>query len=194
MSLTAQEIRVALFLGPAVDWVRELNHNQNWRSLYGNPSPRLKDHELVLRCLAMREVVTKLAGHWDDDELKLAAYTPPMSEFLNSYLRTHRKLGKRGHKSTVTKAFEAATQALFKAGGADGLRFSGRINAAHVDAVVSSLMWLSENDSTPSTTKLKAALKALRSNPTYTEYVTKSTSHRENVYGRLHLAVSTLSK
>jgi hypothetical protein len=194
VSLTAQEIRVALFLGPAIDWVRDLNRNQHWRNLYGNPNPRLKDHELVLRCLAMQEVVEAMNGNWADSDLRIASYQPPMSEFLNGYLRVHRNLKNGKMKKEISAAFDAACEVLFKAAGKDGLRVNGRINAAHVDATVSSLMWLARSGRVPATQNVRRGLTTLRDDKRYVEYVTRSTSHRENVYGRLQLALTTLSR
>jgi hypothetical protein len=192
MSLTAQEIRVALFLGPAVDWIRDLNRDDFWRRLYGARSPRLKDHELVLRVLAMHAAVSKIAGHWEDPDLVRTVYKPPMSDFLNTYLTTNRSL-QAVDRPALTESFSAAAKLLFEAADREGLRFSGRVNAAHVDAIMSVLMWLHEKDELPSKEKLAGALDDLRANEDYIEYVTQSTSHRPNVYGRLRLALDALS-
>lgn len=191
VTLTPQEIRVALFLGPVVDWIRELNRDMNWRQLYGKPNPRLKDHELILRILAMGEVISLIAGNWEDEELRKTAYTPPMSECLNTYLRSHRPLDDVD-VTALTAAFEASTKLLFQVAGRDGLRFNGRINAAHVDALMSALMWLHRQDSLPAKQVLADGLNELRRDRQYAEFVTKSTSHRENVYGRLRLALEAL--
>lgn len=192
VSLTAQEIRVALFLGPVVEWIRQLNKDENWRHLYGASSPRLKDHEIVLRALAMERVHERVGSNWQDTELRKTAYQPPMSEFLNNYLKDYRKLNGIDSQS-LTKAFRESTRALYAAVGKDGLRFNGRINAAHVDAVISALMRLSQADQLPDKSSLTSALNQLRRNVDYAEFVTRSTSHRENVYGRLQLALETLA-
>ena len=86
VSLTAQEIRVALYRGPIVEWIRDLNHDDNWRRLFGPLHRRLKDHELILRSLGLREVLTGIDGKWGDEALEREAYKPPMSDFLNSFL------------------------------------------------------------------------------------------------------------
>lgn len=191
VSLTAQEIRVALFLGPAINWIRDLNHDPNWRELYGSPSPRLKDHELILRALAMLFVLEEIAHKWDDESVRLRAYRPPMSEFLNAFLSKNRSLDTLDTER-LGEAFKSATERLFTASGADGLRFNNRINAAHVDATLSALMWLYLHEDLPSKRHVPLALSGLRGDADYIEYVTKSTSHRENVLGRLQLALSAL--
>ncbi len=188
VSLTAQEIRVALFLGPAIHWIRDLNRNEDWRLLYGEPSPRLKDHELILRALAMEEVFERIEGYWDDAKRRAEAYRPPMSDCLNSYLTRHRELGDLD-VGRLSEAF-SETCALLGATGGDALRVNNRVNAAHVDAVLASLMWLHIHDKLPSKRCVSGALKRLRADQKYMEYVTRSTSHRENVLGRLRLALT----
>jgi len=51
--LTAHEIRIALFPGAFVDFLGELNGAADWRTIYGPPSPRQRDHELLLRIFAL---------------------------------------------------------------------------------------------------------------------------------------------
>jgi hypothetical protein len=188
VSLTPQEIRVALFLGPAVDWIRKLNSNEDWRTLYGPLNQRLKDHELILRSLAMEEVLTRIGQDWDDPELEKAAYSPPMSSSLNEYLSRHRDLSD-GEDGILTEAFKLACRLLVGSDGRNALRLSGRINAAHADAVLAALMNRArKGGSMPTLDEVTAALERLRGNDEYLEFVTRSTSHRENVFGRLRLA------
>src|SRR5438876_1922729 len=52
-ALQPQEIRVALYTGPLIDLVRDLNHVSEWRELYGPPSKRMKDQEMIIRFFAM---------------------------------------------------------------------------------------------------------------------------------------------
>lgn len=51
--LTAHEIRVALYAGPLVDSIESLNGGTDWRALFGARSKRIRDHELVMRILAL---------------------------------------------------------------------------------------------------------------------------------------------
>lgn len=192
VSLTAQEIRVALFMGPIVDWIRDLNRDEYWRRLYGRPNLRLKDHELVLRALVMHRVLASIDDNWEDSERRREVYTPPMSECLNGYLDKNRDMADIDKKA-LTEAFSASAELLFRAAGREGLRFNGRINAAHVDAIIASLMHLHVSSALPSDKHLAEALNRLRSEGEYVEFVTHSTSHRESVYGRLRLALDFLS-
>ena len=187
VSLTAQEIRVALFRGPCIDWIRDLNADLNWRRLFGNPHKRLKDHEMILRALAMQEAVASIGGKWSTKTATQAAYTPPMSSFLNSYLKKHREL--KGLKAkALTKAFQETTKALAESVGRDGIRINGRLNAAHVDAVLGVLLTAALDGHELDRQALKKGIQKLRADEQYEEFITRSTSHRESVVGRLKLA------
>ncbi|APT93765.1 hypothetical protein CPHO_08995 [Corynebacterium phocae] len=70
--LTAHEIRIASYPGKLVDYIEILNSDPNWRSLYGPRSPRLRDHELVTRILAMY--------------LDWKHYSRPLKNFLNDFM------------------------------------------------------------------------------------------------------------
>lgn len=187
VSLTAQEIRVALYRGPLVEFVRDLNHDVSWRLLFGATHKKLKDHELVLRALAMSEVISKIVGKWDDEETRLKAYKPPMAQFLNSYLDRHGDL-EGIDADAITAAFSEACKLLVDANGRDGLKFAGRLNAAHIDATLGALIFALTNGISMTGDKVRDAIDSLRADSDYTDWVSRSTSHRDSVYGRLRSA------
>lgn len=191
--LTPQEIRVALYRGPIIDYIRDLNADVNWRRLFGPSHKRLKDHELILRALALLDVLTAVRGRWDDEEVRKEAYKPPMSDFLNGYLGRHRTLTGL-NPDQLRLAFASSCELLLKSVGGDGLRYAGTINAAHVDAIIAALMYLHDNGQMPSESHLADGIRALRASAEYAAYVTKSTSHRDSVIGRLRLAQDTLAE
>ena len=78
--LTPHEIRVALFAGPLIDFIERLNRSDDWRSLYGSRSKRLRDQELVLRIVALY--------------VSSATYRRPLKAFLNSFVAEHRDLAR----------------------------------------------------------------------------------------------------
>lgn len=191
VSLTAQEIRVALYRGPLVDFIRDLNHDKSWRHLFGAAHKKLKDHELVLRALAMAEVIKKIAGSWDDEELRRTAYKPPMAQFLNDFLE---RRGSMNDVDTVSlaAAFSTSCALLVEANGRDGLKYAGRVNAAHVDAVLGTLIFAHESGLQLSADSVREAIVTLRADGHYSDWVSRSTSHRDSVYGRLRTAYSVL--
>ena len=191
VSLTAQEVRVALYRGPMVELIRDLNHDASWRQLFGPAHKKLKDHELILRSLAMTAVVDDLSGRWDQDAARLAAYKPPMAQFLNTYLETRGEL-KDIDASKITAAFANACELLVAARGKDGLKFSGRLNAAHVDAVVGTLIHLFLRGVDVSPDALSDTLSSLSEDHDYTDWISRSTSHRDSVVGRLQSVYTRL--
>lgn len=191
VTLTPQEIRVALYRGPLVNFIRELNHDKSWRLLFGATHKKLKDHELVLRALAMAEVLEKIVGKWSDEDVRRNAYKPPMSQFLNSFLGTHKDLA--GLDTTQLQAgFSAGCDLVATALGRDGLKFAGRLNAAHIDAVVGTLVYAGTNGQKVTQERVRRAIGKLRADPQYTVWVSQSTSHRDSVYGRLKTAHDAL--
>lgn len=191
VALTPQEIRVALYRGPLVNFIRDLNHNSDWRTMYGlmagnelTTDKKLKDHELILRALAMAEVVAKMHLDWDDKNMRLEAYRPPMVQFLNTYLDNNRHPSD-ARLETLRKAFDMSCRLLHGAASRDALRFAGRLNAAHIDALLANLIFAAENGLTFTADQVRNAVESLRENETYVAWVSGSTSHRDSVYGRL---------
>ncbi|WP_309614965.1 DUF262 domain-containing protein [Salinibacterium sp.] len=193
MMLTSQEIRVALYRGAATNLIRELNHDINWRRLFGAQHKRLKDHELILRVLAMLEVLQKVENRWTEASVTSSAYKPPLSDFLNAYLTRHKELS-IDRIGKLSKLFTAACESLVIASDVDGLKYSGSINAAHVDALLSAVMWEMAQNGSVDPSRIVAAVGILRADSSYENFITKSTSHRDSVLGRLRLASAAISR
>lgn len=124
--LTPHEIRIALYPGPLVERVQGLNLSTDWRALYGGArSPRVRDHELILRILAM------FHGYRD--------YKRPLKRFLNRFLGDHRSLD--GLNPRITDLFMLAASSLNSAGGPRIVRFQSRqVNAALTEALFVGIM------------------------------------------------------
>jgi hypothetical protein len=191
--LTQQEIRVALYRGRLINWIRDLNHDVAWRGLFGAMDKKLKDHELILRVLAMRQVVEQMDGRWGNRAFERTAYKPPMSQFLNNYLQDHREL-EGIDAPALQKAFSESCQLVLKAAGPDGLKFLGRLNAAHIDALLGVLTYLSSHGRSPDITRLQAAIGELRESKEYLNWVSRSTSHHDSVLGRLRFAYEAITR
>ena len=177
--LTAHEIRVALYAGPLIDRLHNLNHNPDWRSLYGNPSPRLRDQELVLRIIAL------FCGA---DE-----YVRPLKRFLNHFVSANRVTA----SPVVDEAedlFASAAKLLNEGPGASALRRRGRqINVAQTDAVFVGLMRaLRERKFTPQ--MVEAAVDLIRQDVTLDEFMTTGTSREESIHTRLDAATRAFAE
>ncbi|MFH9549005.1 DUF262 domain-containing protein [Streptomyces sp. NPDC017435] len=176
-NLKPQQIRVALYAGETVNFVRDLNQDSNWRSLFGPHNRDLKDHELILRAISLMSTARGLH-----------IFRPPMATFLNDYLEIHQEQ-LPPDSDGIRDRFSLAVQLLNEARGRQALRIRGnQINAAHTDAVLVGLMTaLKENDELTAS-DVNSALSTLLNNERYQYAVSESTSHSEQVSARIRLA------
>src|SRR6185436_17356802 len=119
--LQPQEIRVALFRGPFINLLRELNQFAPWREIYGPKSPRLKDQELLLRFFTLL--------------YRRGNYKRPLKGFLNSYLEANRDL-KLQTADELRERFQGAAQLVQDAIGRQAFRPQRSLNAAVFDSVM----------------------------------------------------------
>ncbi|MFD8021492.1 DUF262 domain-containing protein [Streptomyces lavendulae] len=179
-NLRPQQIRVALFAGATVNFVRELNQNADWRAIFGPHNRDLKDHELILRALSLMPVAR---GE--------NVFKPPMAKFLNEYLEGHEDR-LPDHAEGIRSRFSEACRLLRGASetGREALRLGGRqVNAAHTDAVLVGLMAAIENGLAPDTQSVATALASLADSDLYRRAVSESTSHSDQVRRRIELSV-----
>lgn len=175
-NLRPQQIRVALFAGEAVNFVRELNADANWREIFGPHTRDLKDHELILRALALLRIVR--GGK---------TFKPPMAKFLNDYLSDYRS-ELPPDAETIRDEFAGACRLLLEADPA-ALRLGGRqVNAAHTDAVLVGLMVALGEGVDLDGARVEASLTSLGRNQGYRKAVSESTSHSDQVKKRIRLA------
>src|SRR5699024_6600776 len=107
--LTPHEIRVALFAGPLMSSIQSLNSSESWRALYGANSKRIRDHELIMRILALHS--------------SAETYSRPQKKFLNEFAKNNREvdftLSDEGHlflKATTLLDQKVGKQAFRREG------------------------------------------------------------------------------
>ncbi len=171
--LQPQEIRVALYSGPFLQEIGRVATDTHWRNLYGDPSPRSKDHELILRVLALYE--------------NLAGYKRPLKTFLNHYLDANRN---RSDYETLFDLFRRAAAQLDDALGRTAFRPVRPLNAAILDSVFVGVMRRLEARPIASMEQLKKAYDALLSNDDYLSAIDKSTADETSVNRRIELATA----
>ncbi|WP_193046807.1 DUF262 domain-containing protein [Mycolicibacterium baixiangningiae] len=170
--LTAHEIRIALYSGPLVGLLTDLNSVADWRRIYGPPSPRLRDQELVLRIIALYS--------------RSNEYFSPLKKFLNTFMSDHRTLT-TFPISDIREAFEGAAVALNAAGVRDAIRRTGqRVNAALLEAVMVGYMRILESGEPLSTQRLSAALIRIGQDRELQMSSASSTTSEENVRARIN--------
>lgn len=171
--LTPHEIRVALFSGELMDSIAAINRMQSWRSLYGGePSARLRDHELILRILAMYE--------------RSDSYKRPLKVFLNSYAKAHRESDAR--TTNAGKAFIAAADAIARLAGPGALRREGnaQVNAAQTEAIFVVVMETRTVGSIPGDLFLR--IEALKADEEFDRATSRATADNDSVKLRLSRA------
>lgn len=177
--LTSHEIRVALYAGALIDLLHELNTHPAWRNLYGAPSPRLRDQELVLRILAlycMRE-----------------SYTRPLKAFLNSFASVHRDANDP-QVQEAADLFRRSSDLLAAAIGPNALRRrSKQINAAQTDAMFIGLMTALETHDLGDR-EVQTAFNRLENDKTFDEATITGTSDEEVVNARIVASVTAFSQ
>ena len=119
--LQPQEIRACIFHGPFNDFLAELRTISDWQKVYGAPSIRLKDQELILRFFALLLYSEK--------------YQRPMKEFLNDYMGKNRTF-KLHDQVTLRHKFTATMKVIATTLGKKAFRPERAINAAVFDAVM----------------------------------------------------------
>lgn len=173
--LTPHEIRVALYAGEFVELLSELNEGSAWRALYGPPSPRLRDQELVLRVLALY--------------VSAPTYRRPLKKYLNDFVGEHRGLD-RFPVEQIRNLFVSASEALLAGPNRAALRPGGtRINAAFTEAVYVGLMRRLERGPVEPADVAQATTE-LETDPDLSAAITSGTAEEENVRTRLSVASS----
>ena len=150
--LQAHEIRTSIFHGRLDNLIRELNEHSAWRELFGRRHPRLRDMELILRFIALRE----------DHE----NYKSPMSNFLDNFMEKNREMSEERAES-VGDAFKRAATLVKKTFGERGLRSGKTLTASRFDAMMSGFDTYLESHSEPSEVKVADLLKDMEDNDDY---------------------------
>lgn len=178
--LTDQEMRLALYHGPLIEKLKELNEYSQWRNIFGKVNPRLKDQELILRFFAM----------WENRD----KYERPMGEFLNKYAAANRnaksaKLNELGSIfCNVIDAFEASLTVR-------PFRLTTSLNVAVYDSCMIGLSAriLDPAKGAPDPAKIASAYKKLLGQEEYLETVSRSTADDAFVRRRMELAIDHFS-
>jgi Protein of unknown function DUF262 len=173
--LTAHEIRVALYAGPLIEFLTELNADPNWRALYGPVSPRLRDQEIVLRSVALY--------------VSPGTYKRPLKKYLNDFAADHRDL--EGFPTdTVRARFCDASRLLVEGPGRAALRTAlGRqVNAALTEAVLVGLARRLDTGPVDDPAVVGAAVDRLLAEEAFEQAVSRATADEESVRTRLALA------
>jgi Protein of unknown function DUF262 len=171
--LSPHEIRVALVPGKLMQLVRRLNEDPAWRLAFGSPSKTLKDHELILRFIAMRFSPT--------------AYKSPMKDFLTTYAQYNKNLDKQQEKE-IEAVFTETIHLIVDAVGKKVFRLKTALNAAMFDSMMVGLAKVVTKGGVIDSSKVKAAYDGLLTNEGYLAAISKATAREDQVKERMKLA------
>lgn len=169
--LTPHEIRVALYAGELVSSIEKLNDDEHWRHLYGRKSKRIRDHELVLRIMAM-------FANADN-------YSRPMKHFINRYTAANRDVDATELPEGLL--FRQACAAIDEQAGPSAFRRarSAQLNVAQAEAVTVATM---EAAQTAIPDDLAQRLEQLKEDPMFVTATSRATADTESVSRRLERA------
>jgi hypothetical protein len=146
----------------------------NWREIFGKPSLKQKDQELILRFLAFY--------------LEGERYEKPVNEFLNLFVSRHR-YPKKDFVDKCKTAFRNTIDVARKAIVERAFRPEGSINAAVFDSVMVGIAKRLEKGPIVRNDKLLTAYESLLNNPVYKKAIASATSDEPNVRTRLAKAI-----
>ena len=175
VSLTAQEIRTAIYHGPFSDLLKELNQTPSWREVYGPINKLMRDQELILRFLALF-----YASH---------DYSRPMKAFLNNFMGGNRQLDRVG-KPELAEAFVPTINTIRDALGRRAFRLAKAFNAAVFDAVMVGVARRLQRGRIVDSRQLREKYEHLIKNADFLAVAERATADEESVSKRLELATS----
>jgi hypothetical protein len=176
--LAPQEIRTAMYHGPLIELLKKLNDYPAWRTIYGPPSPRLKDQELILRFFAFY--------------FEAERYARPMIEFLSRFCARHRNLAPL-FVADWQKTFTSATDAVLTALGERAFKPERALNAAVFDSVMVGVGHRLEKGPIKKPKVISVPYSKLLTDPDYLSAISRATADEKNVRARLEKATSAFA-
>lgn len=172
--LKPQEIRNAVYRGPIVELLANLNLTDGWHKILGmrQADKNQRDIELILRILS-------LFRNWQ-------TYEKPMLRFLNTAMDEHRQIDSE-KAIDFASGFPLAIQKINNTIDAP-FRPRGVINSAVLESVIVTLL---EHPSIPEN-ELKARYEKLLRDPDYAKLISDSTTDTQILRGRIEKAQEIL--
>lgn len=173
VNLNPMEVRQCVSYGPFVAALKEMNEDPDWRKIIGQPKvdKRLRDVELILRCLA-------LANNAEN-------YEKPMKGFLNKYMESRRR--DDDNYEDLINNFGNTTKYVLDQLGEKPFHLRGRLNYGALDSIMSAAL----ADIAPA--DLGARFLRLIADEEYNQAITYNTSDEAVVGVRLGKAIEYLS-
>lgn len=179
LQLQPQEIRACIYHGSFNNALTAMNANEAWRSVYGSPSSRMRDQELILRFLALY--------------FNFQNYSSPMKEFLNNYMGKNRHLAQQSERQ-LRSAFIDAIELIHDSLGDKPFRPKKVLNAAIFDSVMVGVARRLERGPINDIQALKKKYEELVQNEDYIALTESGTARIDIIRRRLALATEAFSQ
>ncbi|MFC1967725.1 DUF262 domain-containing protein [Chloroflexota bacterium] len=168
--LTPQEVRNSSYHGPFNDLMFDLNNYEKWKQIFGKdyPDPRMRDHELIVRFLALEE----------------GGYSKPMKSFLNLFMAKHQF---EKDLDKYTELFTETCDRVINGLGPKPFHIKRGINVAVYDSV---MVAFSKNKRVPP--DIIKRYEKLLANPSYQDSISSSTTDTDTLSERHKLAINVL--
>lgn len=176
--LQPQEIRIALYEGDFLRGIARLNEDDDWRNLYGPRSTRFRDHELILRTIALHE--------WQGQ------YRKPLKTFLNAYLSAHQQ-DQLSRDEGVGGLFLDAVHQVNREIGKPAFRPERALNIAFADSILVGVMRRLDSGKPFEAGELRDSYDVLTGDQEFTTATTLRTSDEDYVNLRLDKATAAFA-
>ena len=176
-SLSPQEIRACVYHGSFNDYLAKANGNPDWREIFGKPSERQKDRELLLRFFALF--------------YKLDSYKRPMKLFLNEFMDGNRQLRRYG-ETTLNGVLEPTMALVNQAVGREAFRPQHALNASVTDAILVGVARRLQHGPVTDRHALKLALDPVLKDDRFADLYTVGTTDPDKVRARIEKVTGAL--
>ncbi|MEM9400678.1 MAG: DUF262 domain-containing protein [Verrucomicrobiota bacterium] len=178
INLNPMEIRKCVYFGEFFSLLEDLNKDENWRKIIfkAKVDKRLRDVELVLRCLSLHE-------GWKE-------YDKPMKGFLNGYMAKIKKMSAKERTEkmgTLRDIFSRTCEIIANELPERPFHLRGRINYAAMDSIFNAI---AENGGIDG---LSQKYQVLITDPEYIESATINTSDGKTLYLRFQTTLDIFS-
>lgn len=174
--LNPQEIRSAIYAGNFCELLGELNRNESWRQLFGNPHKRKRDEELILRFLALLH--------------EYESYRPSMTRFLNGFMQKNRNIDCKIQRQMECE-FSRTVQTILNKIDITAFRPLRAVNAAVLDSIMVGVAKRLQNGDIQSS--IKDQYDELLENAEFEASISGGTSQGDKVRQRINLAINAFA-
>lgn len=176
-ALSPQEIRACVYHGSFNDYLAKANGNPDWREIFGKPSARQKDRELLLRFFALFH--------------KLDSYKRPMKLFLNEFMDENRQL-RRYSETTLNGVLEPTMALVNQTVGREAFRPQHALNASVTDAILVGVARRLQHGPVTDRNAFEVALDPVLKDDRFADLYTVGTTDPEKVRARIEKVTGAL--